>query len=153
MTCPKMRLCDPMQAGLTPRMWTTVLADCLTYERRLHWDNLAGFEDELALCVWWETLVQQQHPWTVCGSGWIPPCSSTTASTIPNVAHLNAEGKLVAWMRGRGPEVRGHLYVQSVHVPWQQSQNMIQIRAYHVQESAVSSWDVRNSVWTTEKRS
>ena len=81
-------------------MRTIVLTSFLTYKWSLSRGNLAGFEDKLALGVWGETLVQQQHPWTVCGTRWIPPCSSsqssTTAPAIPYVAHLNAEGKLVA---------------------------------------------------------
>lgn len=81
-------------------METTVRTSCLTHKGRLSQDDLAGFEDKLTLGVWWETLVQQQHPWTVSGTRWIPPCSSskssTAAPTIPNMAHLNAEGKLVA---------------------------------------------------------
>lgn len=58
--------------------------------------HFAVFEDELALGVGGETLVQQQNAWRVCGSRWIPPCPPHAARPVPNVAHLNAEGKLVA---------------------------------------------------------
>ncbi|KAG7240354.1 hypothetical protein INR49_026925 [Caranx melampygus] len=64
-------------------------------ELGLSWGNLVGFEDELALGVWGETLVQQQHPWTVCGTRWIPPHShsssqsSSTAPAIPNQSHVD----------------------------------------------------------------
>lgn len=78
----------------------TGLGSCLTHKWRLSRDSLAGFEDELALVVRWETLVQQQDPRTVCGTGGISDGSSSQTSSaapaIPNVAHLDAEGKLVA---------------------------------------------------------
>lgn len=76
------------------------LGSCLTHKWQLSQDRLAGFEDKLALVVRWETLVQQQDPWTVCGTGGISYGSSaqtsSAAPTVPNVAHLDTEGKLVA---------------------------------------------------------
>lgn len=94
---PKTSSCNLMKGSDTQR--TTVWTSCLTYKLSLRWGNLAGFEDELALRVWRETLVQQQHPWTVCGTHWIPSHSSSQSSTvsptIPNVAHLDAKWKLV----------------------------------------------------------
>lgn len=68
----------------------------LTYKMSWCRDDLAGFQYKLALGVWRETLVQQQDPWTVCGTQRIPPNSSAAAPAVPNVAHLNAEGKLMA---------------------------------------------------------
>lgn len=88
----------PHEKGMIQR--TTLQTGCLTHKWCLSQHNLVGFKDKLTLGFWWETLVQQQHLWTVCGTRWIPPCSSTQSSTaaptVPNVAHLNAEGKLVA---------------------------------------------------------
>lgn len=72
----------------------------LTYKLSLSMDGLVGFQYKLALRVWRETLVQEQDPRAVCGTQQIPPYSSskssTIAATVSNVAHLNAEGKLVA---------------------------------------------------------
>ena len=87
---PKISFCDFMKRNVAH-------SPGLTYKWRLARGDLAGFEDELALGVWGETLVQQQHPGTVRGTG-RSSCSqsSKSAPTVPNVAHLNAEGELVA---------------------------------------------------------
>lgn len=75
-------------------------AVCLTHQRRLAQESPVGFEDKPALVVGWEALVQQQDSGTVRGTGRISHGSSFQSSgaapAIPNVAHLNAEGKLVA---------------------------------------------------------
>lgn len=97
---------QPQEMGRDLISWkTTVWPNVLTKKWRQSQDRFVGFENELTLCVGWETLVQQQHPWTVCGTGCIPahPSSQSggTAPTISNVAHLNAEGELVAWVRAK----------------------------------------------------
>lgn len=72
----------------------------LTNKWRQSQNGLVGFQNELTLGVGWKALVQQQDPWTVGGTGQIPACASTQAGcaapTISNVAHLDAEGELVA---------------------------------------------------------
>lgn len=72
----------------------------LTHQWCLAQQSPVGFEDKLALVVRWEALVQQQDPWTVCGTARISHGSSFQTSgaapAVPNVAHLNTEGKLVA---------------------------------------------------------
>ena len=54
----------------------------------------AGLEDELALGVWREALVQEEDPW----AGWIPGTSSYSSySSVSDVAHLDAEGEFMTW--------------------------------------------------------
>lgn len=70
----------------------TVCKGALTYEQSLFGTHPAGLEDELALGVWRETLVQQHRPLALWRRNCILP---STTSSIPNVTHLDTEGKLV----------------------------------------------------------
>lgn len=72
----------------------------LTYNLWRLKDHFVGFEDKLALGVWGKALVQQQNFGAVRWTHRLPPKPSSesarTASSIPNVAHLNAKRKLMA---------------------------------------------------------
>lgn len=83
--------------------WTLEKSCGLTYNLwRVEYD-FVGLENKLALGVWRKALVQQQNLRAVRRTQLLPPkspsMSARTAPSIPYVAHFDAKGKLVPWIK------------------------------------------------------
>lgn len=130
----------------------------LTNKWRQSQYGLVGFQNELALGVGWKALVQQQDPWTVCWTGQIPARPPSQAGwatpTISDVAHLDAEGELVAWVGGKSKSGSDFCRSESLVKTCCRGENLTEIRGKLVFGSS-ESWGGtlgRFLNWTTWSR-